>query len=162
MLETTARLLHEREKLSSGNLTKERESRLLHDRHRLDPSRLRPRDISAPNLVSEGRSHSYSDRSRPDGEVSEKLHADKYSKSAAVAPDRRMHNDVLQERRAPSYRDTNSRSRDSYEDRDKYKHISDWERDAQVTNYTSGASISSKGKCYMYNNHQYHYYLTVI
>ncbi|XP_005103195.1 uncharacterized protein LOC101859260 [Aplysia californica] len=135
MLETSARLLQERDRLESGRL-----------RHQL-------KENSTPKTsdsISRG-SVLYSDRSRPDGEVSEKLHADKYSKTSSSI-ERKSYEDTLQDRGSSLYldkhlhRDLQPRS----DHRDKYRHTSDaaWDREARVSttsrSYSSGATFSSK------------------
>ena len=102
--------------------------------------------------------HVYSDRSRPDGEVAEKAHVDKYTKTSS---ERKQYDDSIQEKSNSLYLERSGRERER--DRERYRQSDkDWERDPRESPskvYTSGAALNSKGKpCVIY----FQFYLIVI
>uniref|UniRef100_A0A2C9LH93 CAP-Gly domain-containing protein n=1 Tax=Biomphalaria glabrata TaxID=6526 RepID=A0A2C9LH93_BIOGL len=113
-------------------------NRLLQQRNTIESTKLRPqaKDTKPSDYLKHGLS--YPDRSRPDGEVSEKLYTDKYLKRSDDPRDKEVASSYLDKHYAALKEGelaSDVRHRDSYEDKpkeDKYKYRQDSSTDVDV------------------------------
>uniref|UniRef100_A0A2C9LHY3 CAP-Gly domain-containing protein n=1 Tax=Biomphalaria glabrata TaxID=6526 RepID=A0A2C9LHY3_BIOGL len=135
-------------------------NRLLQQRNTIESTKLRPqaKDTKPSDYLKHGLS--YPDRSRPDGEVSEKLYTDKYLKRSDDPRDKEVASSYLDKHYAALKEGelaSDVRHRDSYEDKpkeDKYKYRQDSSTDVDVrlSSKQLAGPINSKENKYISGN----------